>query len=178
MHDAAAMRVPERVEHLHAQMRGLRRRQRAEPIRQLVERLAAHELHHHQQLVILLVMELVDRRDARVVEPRKRDRLAAEALQHVRVGQVGIEHLDRDLAVERLVDRLVDGAHAAATELVDDAVFTDSGADHDCKSGKGPKIVSVGVRVPACQTSPRSTQAGSVPRAITEAWATPMYGWA
>ena len=87
MHDAAAMRVTERVEHLHAQVRGLRRRERPEPIRQIVERLPAHELHHHQQLVILLMMELVDRRDARMIEPRQRDGLGAETLQHVRVGQ-------------------------------------------------------------------------------------------
>ena len=125
MHDAAAVRVAERVEHLHAEVRGLRRRQRPEPIRQLVERLAADELHHHQQLVVLLMMQLVNRRDAGVIEPRKRHGFAAEPLQHVGVGQIGIEDLDRDFTVERLVDRLVDGAHAAATELVDDAVFTD-----------------------------------------------------
>ena len=98
------------------------------------------------------MVKLVDRGDAGMIEPGERDRLAAETLQHVGVGQVGIEDLDRDFAIERLVDRLVDGAHAAATELVDDAVLTDSGADHCWKSWKGPKFVSVGVPVPACQT--------------------------
>ncbi len=111
------------------EVRGLRRRERPEPLRQVVERLAAHELHHHQQLVVLMV-ELVDRRDAGVIESRERDGLAAESLQHVGVGQIGIEDLDRDFAIERLVDRFVDGAHAAATKLVDDAVLADSGADH------------------------------------------------
>ena len=56
----------------------------------LVERLAAHELHHHQQLAVVLG-ELVDRRDAGVIQPRERDRLGAEALQHLRVAQIGIE---------------------------------------------------------------------------------------
>ncbi len=148
MDDPAAMRVPERVEHLHAQMRGLGRRERPEPIRQIVERLPAHELHHHQQLVVLLMMQLVDSRDARVVETRERDRLGAETLQHIRVGQVGIEDLDRDLAVERLIDRLVDGAHTAATQLVDDAVLSDGGPDHCWKSWQEPKFVSVGGPIP------------------------------
>ena len=155
MDDAAAMRVPERVEHLHAQVRGLRRRERPEPIRQIVERLPPHELHHHQQLVVLLMMELVDGRDARVIETRERDRLGAETLQQVRVGQVGIEDLDRDLAVERLVHRLVDGAHTAATQLVENAVLSDGGPDHCGKSWQEPKFVSVGGPIPACQTCPR-----------------------
>ena len=89
-----------------------------------------------------------------MIETRERDRLGAEALQHIRVGQIGIEDLDRDFAVERLIDRLVDGSHTAATQLVDDAVLSDGGPDHCWKSWKGPKFVSVGGPIPACQTSP------------------------
>ena len=75
MHDAGAVRVGERVEHLHAQLRGLRRRQRTEPLRQFVERFAAHELHHHQQLVVVL-MQLVEGGDAGMVQTRERHRFA------------------------------------------------------------------------------------------------------
>ena len=129
MHDAGAMRVSERVEHLHTEMCGLRRGQRAEPIRQIVKRLAAHELHDHQEIVAVL-MQLVDRRDARVVQPRERHRFRAKAFQNGVVCQVGIEHLDRNVTIERLIHRLVDSAHAAASELLDDAVFADRSADH------------------------------------------------
>ena len=104
------------------------------PIREIVERLAADELHHHQQLVLLLMVQLVDRGDASVVQTREGDRLGAEALEHVGVGQIGIEDLDCDLTIERLIDCLVDSTHATATKLVDDAVLPDGGADHYWRS--------------------------------------------
>ena len=47
-----------------------------------------------------------------------RPRLAAEALELVLlVGDLAVQHLDRDGAVERLVDGQVDGGHAAAAQL-------------------------------------------------------------
>ena len=51
---AGAMRVAERVEHLRCRGARLRRRERAEAIAKSSNGLAAHELHHHQQLVVVL----------------------------------------------------------------------------------------------------------------------------
>ena len=113
VYDTAAVRVAKRIEHLDAEVRRLRWRERTEAVRQIVERFAAHEFHHHQQLVVLM-MQFVDRGDAGMVQARERHRFAAEALEHLGVAQIGIQDLDRDLAVERLVDRLVDDAHVRA----------------------------------------------------------------
>ena len=82
VHDAGAVRVRERVEDLHRKVGGLRRRERTQALRELVHGLAAHELHHHQQIVVVPV-ELVERRDARVIEARERDGLGAEPLEDV-----------------------------------------------------------------------------------------------
>ena len=45
-----------------------------------VEGLAAHELHHHQQLVVVPV-QLEERRDVGMIQARERDRFGAEALE-------------------------------------------------------------------------------------------------
>ena len=63
----------------------------------------------------------VDRHDVGVVQLGRRLGLAAEALHRLgRQSQAGGEHLERHLAVERDLPRLVDDAHAAAAELADD----------------------------------------------------------
>ena len=129
MDDAGAMCVRQRVEDLHAQVCRLRRRERTDPIGQIVERLSAHELHHHQQLVVLPV-QFVQRRDAGMVQPRERDGFRAKALEHIALAQLRVEDLDRHFAVECLVDRLVDGPHPAPPEAIENTIFTDSLADH------------------------------------------------
>ena len=58
-----------------------------------------------------------------MIQLGKRDRFAPEPLDGLGVHQVGIEDLDRDLTIERLVDRLVDGPHTAPAERLDDVVF-------------------------------------------------------
>ena len=123
------MGVRQRVEHLHRDMGGLRRRERPQAVAEIVNRLAAHELHHHEQLVVLTV-QLVDGGDAGMAQTRERDRFTAEALEDVRVAQFGIEDLDGDVAVERLVDGLVDRSHASAPEAIDDAVFAEGFSEH------------------------------------------------
>ena len=130
VHDAGAVRMRERVEHLHREVRGLRRRERAEPLGQFVHGLATHELHHHQQIVIVPI-ELVERRYTGMIEPREGDGFGAKPLEDVGVAKIGVEDLDRDFAVERLVDRLVHGPHTAPPEAFDDAVLADCFTDHD-----------------------------------------------
>ncbi len=126
------------VQDLDADVRGLRRLERTDALRQRLERFAAHELHDHQQLVAVL-MELVYGGDPGMVEPGQRDSLAAEAFQEIGVGDVGVEDLDRDLAVEGLVEPLVNDAHAAAAEPFENSIFTDSCANH---GGPSLRVIS------------------------------------
>ena len=110
-------------------MRSLRGRKRAQALRELVHRLAAHELHHHQQIVVVPV-ELVERRDARVIEARERDGLGTESLEDVRVAEIGVEDLDGNFTIERFVDRFVHGPHAAPAEAFDDSILSDGFTNH------------------------------------------------
>ena len=83
---------------------------------------------NHEPVVLALV---VDRDDAGVGEPGGRAGLADEPAQELLVlGQVGVHHLEGDLAVQPLVDREVDGRHAAAGDPRLDGVPTLEHAAH------------------------------------------------
>src|SRR5262249_39910088 len=72
------------------------------------------------------VAEVVDGGDAGVVELRGRARLAREALAGAFVlAQLGEHDLDRDVAAQDGVVGLVDLAHGASADLLDDAVLAD-----------------------------------------------------
>jgi hypothetical protein len=75
----------------------------------------------------------VDHRDdVGVGELGYRPRLLAEALELVGLlGHLAVHHLGRDLAVERLIPRQVDGRHAAAAQLrLQPVAAGEHGADH------------------------------------------------
>ena len=87
--------------------------------------LALEELHRHVEEAVLLP-EVVHGDDVRVVEKRRRLRLALEALQGlVAGGDPGGERLQGHEPVEDRVLGLVDLAHRAAAELADDLVLSD-----------------------------------------------------
>ena len=75
-------------------------------------------------------MELVDGGDRGMIELGQHARFRAEAFHHIAVGELGVEDLDRDFAVERFIDGRVDRAHAAAAELFDDTILADRSANH------------------------------------------------
>jgi len=67
-----------------------------------------------------------DGHDVGVVQPRRRLRLALEALQQVRPRRrLGRQHLEGDVAAERFLHRLVDDAHAAAADLAQQQVLAE-----------------------------------------------------
>ena len=78
-----------------------------------------------------MLVDVVDRADVGVVERGGGLRLAPEALERDRVVEVlRGQELQRDQPVEARVLRLVHDSHAAAAELLEDAVVGDRLADH------------------------------------------------
>ena len=89
---------------------------------QLAQRVTAHHLHHDEADAVLLA-DIVDGGDVRVVEPRREARLLLEPRPPLGVGgDFGRQHLDRNVAVEPGVGGLVDRTHAALADLGDDLV--------------------------------------------------------
>ena len=88
-----------------------------EPVDPLLQRLAVDVL--EDDVGAAAVLAGVDHRDdVRVRDLGDRARLAAEALDLVGlVGDLAVQDLGRDPALERLVAGQVDGRHAAAAEL-------------------------------------------------------------
>ena len=129
MHDAAGVRSLERVGDFQAEIEHALERQRAR--RDLVlQRLAVEQLHHDEVLAVVLA-DVVDRADVRMVQRRGDARLAPEAFERLGVrGQIARQELQRDLTAEPDVFRAVDDAHAAAADAFENPVMTDSGADH------------------------------------------------
>ena len=82
---------------------------------------AAFDVLHHVEMPALVFAHTEDRHDVRVMEPGRRLRLAAKALQRPRRrGIGGREHLEGHAASERLLLRLVDHAHSAVADDPDD----------------------------------------------------------
>src|SRR3954469_2544873 len=80
---------------------------------------------HDQVVVVALVEHVVDPHDRRVVEPGGDPRLAAEPLAALRSLGVVVQALDRDQAIEAVVVRQHDLAHAARAQSPDDAIRSD-----------------------------------------------------
>ena len=88
---------------------------------------ADHEAHEAELAPTLrerdrIVRQLVDGQDVRVLEPRGEADLALEALGAEHMGQLGVQHLERDRAVVPEVLRQVDHGHATPAELELDTV--------------------------------------------------------
>jgi hypothetical protein len=123
----------ERVGDLRSELQQLRQLDRAlaDPFG---ERLALEQLHRDEVLALVLV-DRVDRADAGMVERRGRFRFALEAIERARLARhLRREELERDLAAEPGVLRLIDDAHASAAELRGDAVVGDVASDHRWES--------------------------------------------
>ena len=92
------------------------------------ERLAVEVL-HDEELEAVLLPDVVERADVRMVEPRDGAGLALEALAPIGLRRrVRRQDLDRDRAADAGVDRAVDVAHAPTAEQDADFVRPQSGA--------------------------------------------------
>jgi hypothetical protein len=94
-----------------------------------LESFAANELHDHQP-VRADSQQLVDRRNFRVAQSGERRRFRTEPFDDVGVCEEGIQGLDRNFAIERLVDGFVDDARRALSQVHDNAVLADARANH------------------------------------------------
>ena len=118
-----------RVGDLDAELEHAVERQRA--ARELVLQRPAVEQFHDDELLAVVLADVVDRADVRVVERRGDARLAAEAVERFGVGgEIGGQELQRDLAAEADVLGAVDHAHAAGAEPLENLVMGDNGANH------------------------------------------------
>ena len=89
---------------------------------ELVQGGPVHELHHHEEDVVLL-HQVVQGDDVLVAEGGERERLAAEARHGLLVAHGVREHLlDGDLALQHLVQPPVHLGHASAPQLSEHAV--------------------------------------------------------
>jgi hypothetical protein len=98
----------------------------------LAETLSFDQLHGDEvvlRAVDLTDSDLVHDDDVRVIETRRGLRLLDEAPHPLlAAGQVGGEHFQRDVAVERGVARAVDLAHSPAADPLDDPVSPERSA--------------------------------------------------
>jgi hypothetical protein len=131
--DPVLVRVGEPREQLqHERQRGARvgPHARLDPVLQVR---ALQQLERHERGAFVLA-ELVDDHDVRVLELGRGARLAQEAGAVVRAAEPRRHHLERDLALERRVERAVDGAHRAVADLAQDRVASDA-----LRVGHGPE---------------------------------------
>ena len=96
----------------------------------VAERHARHEL-HDQQVEAVRGVEVVNARDVRVTQPGQGHGLVSKPRPGFRVFKGrGRQDLDGDVAIEAVVERPVDDAHATGAEFLDDAVTPKGAADH------------------------------------------------
>ena len=123
----------------------MRRRQRLGDLRRQVERgleikrapgdalpqRAPLEQLHHDERPALVLVDVVDGADVRMVQRRRRAGFAAEALERLAILRRRVrQELEGDETAEPQVFGLVDDAHPALAELRDDAVSRQRAANH------------------------------------------------
>ena len=101
----------------------------------MFQRQPIQKLHGDERFAVLVV-NFVDGADVRMVQCGSRLGFALEAAESLRVfGYVVGQELESDKATELHILSLVDHAHPAATEFLDDAVVRDGLADHNGSPG-------------------------------------------
>ena len=127
--DAALVRGVERARHLHREVDGLRDRDRA-LLQQLLDALPVAQLHDDERPSVVLP-DVVDDADVRVVERGGEVGLAVEARERGRVGRhPRRQELERHVAPELCIVRTVDDTHPAGAQLGLDPIARDGLADH------------------------------------------------
>ena len=127
MHDAVAMRAGERVADFDPDFQGLLERDGA-PLQATAQRLA-FEVFHHQEVDLVLVPDVEQRADPRMIQSGNVAGLAFEAQTEFRAdGHAAPDDLDRHRTIEAGVVRPIHLAHAAAADQRHDFVSAEARA--------------------------------------------------
>ena len=106
------------------------------------ERFTQDELHREMRLRTEAGIGgagLVDLRDARMLQPAERLRLALEAAQELRVGQAWLDDFQRDDPARVILFRLVDRAHASFADQAQHPVTPDGRRQPSRRRGGGAR---------------------------------------
>ena len=132
--DPALVRLRDRFRDLRQRLEQLRQTRAVVDAR--AQRRAVDELHRDVRNSLVVNLRLIDRvdvDDVRMIERRSRARLLAKALQAVGIdGEAPRQDLDRDAAVQPLVDGGVHRAHPARADLLGNRVVSQprAGGNH------------------------------------------------
>ena len=126
MDHAVPMRVVERTRHLARDAHGVGDRELPFALEPRAQRLAVDERHDVEQQAIRIA-RVEQREDVRVLQLRGGLDLGEESLAAERGAEVGVQHLDGDVAIVLEVVREVDRRHPAGAEFALDAVAADQG---------------------------------------------------
>src|ERR1700691_2690666 len=100
----------------------------------------AFQLLHDDEGMAIVVLDVVDGADVRMVQAGRRSRLALEAVQRLAVADHAVRNeLQGHMPAEAQVLGLTNYAHASATDFPDNAIVGDRLADHE-----GPVGVMLG----------------------------------
>ena len=136
MDHAEAVRVAERIGDFARDADRFVDRQLAVALEARAQRLAGDQRHHVvEQAVGLAAVE--QRQDVRMLQARRGADLGEEALAAERRAQVGVQHLDGDVAIVLEIVREVHGGHAALAELAVEAVAVGEGGGEAVERAHG-----------------------------------------
>ena len=116
-----SVRVVERARHFPRNAHRLGDRQVPLAVEACAERLAGDERHHVIPQAVRRA-RVEQRQDVRMLQARRGADLAQEALTADRGAEIGVEHLDRDIAIVLEVVGEIHGRHAALPKFALEAV--------------------------------------------------------
>ena len=127
MHETVRVRVRQRLGDLPRDLDGVADRQR--PARHASRERLAFEILHDEVVEIVLVTDVIDPADVRMLETRDRLRLAIESLAALGAhGGAAEDNFDRDRSIQPEILRTVDLAHSASAQRFDDFVGSETSA--------------------------------------------------
>ena len=138
MHDRVAARMVEAFGDLRNQLGHLVEGQALAGFHHLLQRASLEELHRDVGDAVLLA-DVVDRDDVRMVQPAGGFRLAQKTFADFleRLGrQRRVERLDRDFALDQRIDGAIHHAHRAAPQLSSDPIASECFFCHASRGGE------------------------------------------
>ncbi len=128
MDDAGAVRFVERVANLDGDLESLVGLERGAAAKgQAFSQRLPFEILQHQKVDAIVMADVEQRADVRMIERRDRARLAVEAFAQLRVGgERGGEDLDRHRAIEPRIPGAVDLTHAPRADERDDFISAEA----------------------------------------------------